>query len=241
MRALGTGATAIAIAFLTIIATLPWPRTGPVSALAWQDAPPSPVEIGAGPIRERAFALVGRAVYADDSAQVFGYLTGVIGLDPALLFTDALPSPQTARFTYAGDIPLASRGNRGDVIAFAGEGGITIYFDEDAGATWDDPASFAAGEPVAELSLTLRDTLQRQAPAVGVVVGDERFRQETAGEFVIGGETYRFGQSGIEGRLRTVGALVESGGGAGLVVGLTGSGSVSAREAIPVIPGESGA
>lgn len=240
MRALGTGATAIAIAFLTIIAALPWLGTGAVSALARQDAPASPVEIGAGPIRERAFALVGRTVYADDSAQVFGYLTDVIGLDPALLFTDALASPRTARFTYAGDIPLASRGNRGDVTAFAGDGAITIYYDEDAGAVWDDPASFAAGEPVAELSLTLRNTLQRQAPAVGVVVGDERYRQETAGGLVIGGETYRFGQSGIEGRLRTVGALVESGGG-GLVVGLTGSGSVSAREASPVIPGESGA
>ena len=239
MWAPGTGAKAIAIAILSIVVALPWLGIVAQPALARQDA--APIEIGAGPIREQAFSLVGRTLYADDSVQLFGYLTDVIGLDPALLFADAAPSPQTARFTYAGDIPLASRSNRGDVTAFAGEGTVTIFYDEDAGAAWDDPGSFADGEPVAEMSLSLRDTLQRQAPAVGVVVGDERYLQETAGEFVIGGETYRFGQIGIEGRLRTVGALVDSGEAPGVVVGLTGAGSVSAREATPVIAGESGA
>ena len=241
MRGAGTGAGAIVIALLSVTAALTWFGAGPLPALARQDAPSAPIEIGAGPIREQAFALVGRTVYAADSAQVFGYLIDVIGLDPALLFTEPLASVQTARFTYAGDIPLASRSNRGDVTSFAGEGTVTIFYDEDGGAAWDDPGSFAGGAPVAELSLSLRDTLQRQAPAVGVVVGDERYRHETAVELVIGGETYRFGQTGIEGRLRTVGALIESDDGPELLVGLTGAGSVSAREAIPVIPGESGA
>jgi hypothetical protein len=211
----------------------------PVSAR--QDAPPAPIEIGAGPVRERAFALVGRTVYSEDSVQVYGYLTAVIGLDPALLFTDASTAPQTARFTYAGEMPIASRQNRGDVTQFAGEGTITIFHDEAAGAVWDDPGSFADGAPVAELAVQLHDTVQRQAPAVGVVVGDATFRQESTGELVIAGETYRFGQDGIEGRLRTVGALIESADAPGMVVGLTGSGSVSAREAIPVIPGATGA
>jgi hypothetical protein len=227
---------AIAIVLLTTVAAVPLFDAGLQPALAWQDA--APIEIGAGPTREQAFSLVGRAVYAEDSVQVFGYLTDVIGLDPALLFADAVPSPQTARFTYASAIPLASRGTRGDVTVYSGEGTVSIFYDEEAGAAWDDPGSFADGEPVAELSLTLRDTLQRQAPVGGGGVGNGRYRQDAAGEFVIGGETYRFGQSGIEGRLRTVGALVE---GDGLVVGLTGSGSVSAREAVPVIAGASGA
>jgi hypothetical protein len=209
-------------------------------AVARQDAASVPIEIGAGPVREQAFALVGRTIYEDDTARVFGYLTDIIGLDTALLFTDALPAAQTARFTYAGEIPLSSRTNRGDVTHFAGEGTVTIFYDEDAGAAWDDPGSFADGEPVSELSLFLRDTLQRQAPAIGVVVGDEQYRQETAGELVIAGGTYRFGQIGLEGRLRSVGALIASEDGPGVIVGLTGSGSVSAREAIPVIPGASG-
>lgn len=218
------------------------PATRP--ALGRQDAASPPIVVGAGPVRERAFALTGRTVYDGESARAYGYLTEVIGLDPALLFVDAPPSVRTARFTYAGDIALAARDIRGDTTSFAGEGTVTVYYDETAGAAWDDPASFAAGEPVAELSLVWRDTLQRQAPTVGVVVGDARYRQETAGEFVAdvaSGETYRFGQSGIDGRLRTVGALIGSEGEPGLAVGLTGAGSVAARETIPVIPGESGA
>ena len=241
MRVRGTGARArLAALALTIGITTSF-GIGEVPLAARQEPAPAPIEVGAGPVREQAFALVGRTVYADDSARVFGYLTDVIGLDPALVFTDALPTAQTARFTYAGDIPLASRSSRGDVTELAGAGTITIFYDEDAGADWDDPESFADGEPVAELSLDLRDTVQRQAPAVGVVVGDARYRQESAGELVIAGERYRFGQTGIEGRLRTVGALIGSADEPGLSVGLSGSGSVAARETIPVIPGETGA
>jgi hypothetical protein len=238
MRARGIGARArLAALALTIGMTASF-ATEATPLAAWQDAAPAPIEVGAGPVREQAFALVGRSVYAGDSVQMFGYLTDVIGLEPAQVFTDALPSVQTARFTYVGEIPLTSSGSRGDVTEFAGEGTITIFYDEDAGAGWDDPGSFADGEPVAEFSLSLRDTLQLQAPAVGVVVGDERYRQEVAGEIVIGGEPYRFGQAGIEGRLRTVGALIGSADEPGLIVGLTGSGSVTARETIPVSPGE---
>ena len=237
IRARGTGAGTRLMVLALVFGAAGWFTADAALVAARQEGAPAPVEVGAGPVREQAFALVGRTVYEDDSARVFGYLTDVIGLDPALLFTAAPPSAQTAHLTYAGDIPL-SRSNRGDVTLFAGEGTVTIFFDQDGGAGWDDPGSFAAGEPVAELSLRLRDALQRQAPAVGVVVGDEQFRQESAGEFVIGGETYRFGQSGIEGRLRTVGAVIGAEGSPALVVGLAGAGSVTAREAIPVIAGE---
>jgi hypothetical protein len=241
MRARGTGVKARLAALVLTIGIAVAGATPIMSLAARQEAGSAPVEIGAGPVREQAFALVGRTVYGDESARVFGYLTDIIGLDPALVSTDALPTVQTARVTYAGDIPLESRSSRGDVTEIAGAGTITIFYDEDAGADWDDPESFADGEPLAELSLDLRDTLQRQAPAVGVVVGDARYRQESAGELVIADESYRFGQTGIEGRLRTVGALIGGTDEPELIVGLSGSGSVTARETIPVIPGETGA
>ncbi len=241
MWARGTGAIARLAALALAIGLTSFVGVEAAPLTARQEAGSAPVEIGAGPVREQAFALVGRTVHGDESAQMFGYLSDIIGLDPALGFTDALPTVQTARFTYAGEIPLSARDNRGDVTQFAGAGTITIFYDEDGGADWDDPGSFADGEPVAELSLELRDTLQRQAPAVGVVVGDARYGQESAGELVIAGESYRFGQTGIEGRLRTVGALLGSADEPGLIVGLTGSGSVTARETIPVLPGETGA
>ncbi|MGH2615793.1 MAG: hypothetical protein ACRDJC_11175 [Thermomicrobiales bacterium] len=206
-------------------------------AAARQEDPLAPPEIGAGPVRERSLAFVGRTVYADGSAALYGYFTAVIGLDSALLFTDASPSAETARFTYVGDVSLSSSVNRGDVTMFDGDGTMRIYFDDDAGASWDDPGSFADGEPVAEFEIRMHDTLQRQAPGVGVVVGDSRLGQSAAAELDFDGKRFRFGQSGIEGRLRYVGALVNGGANAqasNLVASLTGSVAVVAREAIPV-------
>ncbi len=230
------------LAMLTIILVL-WPASAstPGPALARQDAPLTAVEIGAGPVRETALTLVGRTTYSADSATMVGYLTSVIGLDPALLITDDPPSVQTARFTYVGEVPLSSTANRGDVTAFAGDGVLRIYFDDDddAGAAWNDPDSFADGQLVAEFSMVLRDTLQRQAPGVGVVVGDERLQQVVAGELTIDGAPYRFGQDGIDARLRSVGALIggeteQDQGAPALAVSLKGSLSVIARETVPV-------
>jgi hypothetical protein len=188
-------------------------------------------------VREQSLALVGRTVYGDDSVQLFGYLTAVIGLDTALLSTDASPSVQTARFTYAGDASLSSSANRGDVTMFDGDGTLQIYFDSDGGASWNDPGSFADGEPVAEFEIRLLDTLQRQAPGIGVVVGDARLQQRLAEEFDVDGERFRFGQNGIEGRLRSVGALMSGEPNAqssDLVASLTGTVAVVARDTTPV-------
>ena len=207
-------------------------------AVARQDAPPPPVEVGAGPVRERSLGVTGRNVYGPDSVQVFGYLSSIIGLDPSQVFTDATHSERSARFTYAGAVSISSRIDRGDVTTFAGDGVMQIYLD-DAGASWDDPGSFGDGLPLAEFSIHLRDTLHRQAPGVGVLVGDGQLTQMTAAEFSLDGARYRFGNVGIEQRLRSVGALV--GGAAAppvLAVSLTGSASVTVREAIPVDVGQ---
>ena len=56
------------------------------------------------------------------------------------------------------------------------------------------------------MSIRLLDTLHRQAPGVGVLVGDGQLTQETAAEFSLDGERYRFGAVGIAQRLRYVGS-----------------------------------
>src|SRR5215216_4972139 len=131
-------------------------------SLARQEGDVAPVEVGAGPIRERSLGFTGRNVYSGESVELFGYLTAVVGIERSLLFTDAdaAPSPQTARFTYAGSVTTASRTDRADVTTFAGDGVLRIYLqvhDAAGGASWDDPGSFAAGEPVAEYSIHLLD------------------------------------------------------------------------------------
>ncbi|MBA2598497.1 MAG: hypothetical protein H0V00_17890 [Chloroflexia bacterium] len=236
------GAGRVARLVTMTVALAIWSASGATLGMARQDAPTPPVAVGAGPVRERSLALVGRTVYGADAATMFGYLTAAIGLDPALLFTASPPSVQSARLTYVAEVALSSSANRGDVTAFAGDGVLRIYVDDDAGAAWDDPASFASGQLVAEFSLLLRDTMQRQAPGVGVVIGDERLAQLMAGEFTLDGVPYRFGQDGIEMRLRSAGALTgggEDGPAPDLTVDLTGSVSVIARETVPVSMGGS--
>src|SRR5829696_4449331 len=235
------GIGAVAPLFALVILLPFWLLTSATLSLARQGDDLAPVEVAAGPVREQSLGFTGRNVYSGESVELFGYLTDVIGLEHSLLFTDAdaAPSPQTARFTYAGSVTIASRADRADVTTFAGDGVLRIYLQvHDAaagGASWDDPGSFAAGELVAEYSIHLLDTLQRQAPGVGVLVGDGELTQEIAAEFSLDGERYRFGVVGIAQRLRYVGS--ELGGNASpgiLAVGLTGSASVLGREVIAI-------
>ncbi|MDF2760157.1 MAG: hypothetical protein K0S99_2791 [Thermomicrobiales bacterium] len=237
----GTVAPLLAVA-LAIVLPL-WLVTSSATSLARQEDDAAPVEAGAGPIREQSLGFTGRNVYSDESVELFGYLTAVIGLERSLLFTDAAPSLATARFTYAGSVAIASRTDRADVTTSDGEGVLRIYLhlSDAAGASWDDPASFAGGEPVAEYSIRLLDTLQRQAPGVGVLVGDGQLTQESAAEFSLDGERYRFGAAGIVQRLRYVGSPLGGTSPGVLAVVLTGSSSVLAREAIAVNVGAAAA
>jgi hypothetical protein len=237
-RVPGIGTIAPLVALMIVLPL--WFVTPAAHSLARQEDDAAPIEVGAGPIREQSLGFVGRNVYSGDSVELFGYLTRVIGLERDLLFTAAdaaaRPALETARFTYAGSVVIASRNDRADVTTTSGDGVLRIYLQENdaAGATWDDPRSFAGGEPVAEYSFRLLDTLQRQAPDVGVLVGDGQLNQETAAEFSLDGQPYRFGAVGIAQRLRYVGSPLGGASSGMLAVGLSGSTSVIAREAIAV-------
>ena len=103
----------VAAPLLALAIALPlWLVASVPRSLARQDDDLAPVEIGAGPVREQSLGFTGRNVYSRESVALFGYLTAVIGLERTLLFTDAdaaaRPSPQTARFTYAGNVTIAS-------------------------------------------------------------------------------------------------------------------------------------
>src|SRR5688500_5305655 len=85
------------------------------------------VEVGAGPLRERALAFVGRHEYQVDAVTLYGYFSTVTGLEPALTFTDPdARSEATARFTYAGDASLSTPLGDDGVTTVAGTGTLTI-------------------------------------------------------------------------------------------------------------------
>src|SRR5215212_11706953 len=113
-RVPGIGTVAPLVA-LTIVLPL-WFVTSAAHSLARQEDDVAPIEVAAGPIRERSLGFTGRNVYSGESVELFGYLTAVIGLERDLLFTTAdvaaRPSLETAHFTYAGSIPNATRSER---------------------------------------------------------------------------------------------------------------------------------
>jgi hypothetical protein len=230
-RSSGAGKWRLPIAFIVAIAVCA--TSSSALAILLQEEPP-PVEVGAGPIREPAWDLVGRAIYSSETVTLFGYFTALKGLNSSQLFTEDTRSEATARYTYAGEIALTDRADRGDVTSLRGEGVIRVFLDDEAGASWDDPASFMAGQPLAAFDVLLVETIHRQGPGTGLVIGDSDTSQIAAEQFTIGDQLYRFGDVGIGQRLRTVGAIIASADASSFTVGLTGGAAVNERPWTPV-------
>jgi hypothetical protein len=208
-----------------------WPAGAAPQSLRAQ-ADTTVVEVASGPLGEPTLGLVGRNEYSGDTITLYGYVSAVADLNQADLFTGA-PSVATARFTYAGDVAVASSTRRADTTSRDGTGTVRIYLHPDGGANWSDVTTFSAGQEVAEYAFDLRETLQRQAQGSGVAVGDGKLTQNTANEFELGADRFRFGVSNIEQRLRYVGVLMPGAQGTqSLTVNLTGSVKVTRREAV---------
>lgn len=222
--------------FVTLVAFLIVPLAVPAAA---QEA--APLEVASGPLSERAIGLVGRTVQTPDQLQLFGYLGQISGLASQDLFVDDTIQVATARLTFSADVALQPATNRADTTTYAGEGALRVYLAADGGATWDDPASFSAGELLAEYDLTLRETLQRQAAQVGVLVGDGVLTQTTANSVTLDGTTYRFGTEGLVQRLRYTGALTPDTAGSTLATVINGYAEVTSREVIIVRMGQTSA
>ncbi len=221
--------TALFIAFFVALAVL---GAGVVPAVdAYQDADDPAIEVGSGPVGEPSLSLVGRSDYGPEAIQLYGFLNGVTGIGGALLYGDAPAGASATRFTFFAEIGNVASESRADITTFSGEGTLQIFLNEtgEIGASWDDPASFAAGDPIATFAITLHDSLQRQAPGVGVIVGDETLAQTEAPEFTLDGTSYRLGQVGIGQRLRFVGVLA-SGDGGSFTVSLSGATTVTDRD-----------
>jgi hypothetical protein len=217
-----------------------WPGAATSRVLRFQEEP-AVVEVASGPLGEPTLGLVGRASSNQDTVTFVGYLSAVTNLDAPDLFVADEHSLETARFTFTADVSVSASSNRADTTTTDGAGELRIYLDEDGGAAWDDPDSFAAGQQVAQYSLDLRQTLQRQAPGVGVAVGDGQMVQIEADPFQIGEESFRFGLANIVQRMRYVGSLLPSaGGGQSPTIGFTGTVSVLQREAILAQVGDPG-
>lgn len=206
---------------------------------AAQDA--APLEVASGPLSERTLVLVGRTGQTPDQLQFFGYVSHASGLTPQDLFASDSPQVDTARVTFSAEVALQPASNRADTSSFAGEGTLRVYLAPDGGAAWSDPASFSAGEPLAEYDLALNETLQRQAAQVGVLVGDGILTQTTANTFALGEGSFRFGTDGLVQRLRFTGALTPDTAGTTLTAVVNGHVEVTSRAVTIVRMGQTSA
>lgn len=222
----------IAVLLATCIVLL---TLAPATMAAAQEA--TPLVVASGPLSERTLTLVGRTVQSTEQLEFFGYVNGAAGLATADLFTDGPDLAGSARLTFSADVTLEPVTNRADTSSFAGAGTLRIYL-ADGGASWENPASFSSGEMLAEYDLELRETLQRQAAQVGVLVGDGALTQSVANAFTLGDTSYVFGVEGLGQRLRYTGALTPDTAGTSLAAVVSGHVDVTDRDVTVVRLGQ---
>lgn len=164
-------------------------------------------QVGIGSTHQNAFEFIGRIDQNDLDFSGFGYLTYIKGFGIDDIFTDSLlQSEDTARFTYVATATLTSRAILTEVFVINAEGYMTIYFDETPyGRSFDNPASFASGVPIATTSMRYHDILLVQSPNRGLASGVTELTQLGASAFNLSGQDYQFGKPNQFYRLTSIG------------------------------------
>src|SRR5262249_1848034 len=115
-----------------------------------------------------AFEFLGRSDQDGPQVTHYGYLTHVFGLADELLFADPdRRTEATARLTFVAVTSLDSRHEHGNIITTSAPGEMTVFFNENPQGNFDDPASFAAGRPIATYATRYHNVLNVQAPNQG--------------------------------------------------------------------------
>jgi subtilisin family serine protease len=170
----------------------------------------SPTEVGIAPPGQNALELIGQINQSGFNLTAYGYVTDANGLDSNLLFAEGtnamLRSEQTARLTYYGTGIGISRAVHENIFASVVTATLTFYWnDVPAEFTFDDPASFEQGTPVATLTLRLHSLLNVQEPNVGVLSTVADASQDSAEVFMINGQSYQLGHPGLTERFTLFG------------------------------------
>lgn len=167
----------------------------------------APPQVGVGTSGRNAFEFIGRIDQDDVDFNGYGYLTYIRDLTNAEIYSDPVnPSESTARFTYAATATLTSRAVLTEVFALDSQGTITFYFTQNPPTrSFDNPASFASGTPIATASIRFQDILLVQSPNKGLATGVSEMTQLDATAFTLNGQSYQFGQPNSIYRLSSVG------------------------------------
>lgn len=162
---------------------------------------------GGGGHADNALEFSGRIDQIGAKFKGYGFVTRIDGVEPSAL-TESGGSEITeknARVTFVFDADLTSRAIVGNSFSVGTEGTVTFHLDDQPGASFDDPDSFAAGEKVASGTLRVTDVVTVYAPNSGIATATGSMELEDASSFDLGGESVSIGDSGDEYRLTLTG------------------------------------
>jgi hypothetical protein len=184
---------------LAIVVFLRTPMAAPAQAVN---------EVGVAAAGRNAIEFTGHIDQEGTHFTAYGYLTHIAGITTTLLYTDNNPltsTAATARFTFSGTAELTSRSVVSNVFTIIAEGNLTYYFNENGGADFADPASFAEGIPIAAGDIRIQNILTVIGPNVGMTNGNIAFDQNSTAPFTLEGNQYRLGRNGLQERLEFTG------------------------------------
>jgi hypothetical protein len=167
--------------------------------------------------------FVGRAEQNFLSISIFGYVTHVVGLDDASLFTTTNPllrSETNARISFTATttvnqaFQVLPRPAVSSLFDTDSTGTLTFYFTESpSGRTFADPSSFGTGAAIATYDLRFQDVVAALVgvdPNRGVVDSNGQLCQQTATPFRLAGDTHRLGHPGAQQNVFTHGWTVRT-------------------------------
>jgi hypothetical protein len=159
------------------------------------------------PDGQTAFEILGRSDQDGPHVTHYGYLTHIFGLTDELLFADAnVRSEATARFTFLGVTTLDSRHQHENIITTSAPGELTLFLNQNPGADFNNPSSFAGGRAIASYSTRYYNVLNVQAPNQGITAASVELTQLNSSAFVLGNRRLRLGQPGLRARLTANGS-----------------------------------
>ena len=155
---------------------------------------------------ENAYESLGRSDQDGPVLRHYGYLTHIFGSPDAALFSDPTTRTEaTARFTFVATTTWDARHEFGNIIVTSAPGTVTIFFNEAPSADFDNPESFASGQPIATFSVRYYNVLNVQAPGQGnsSLVAD--LIQQSTNSFTLNGRLLRLGRRGLQERIQASG------------------------------------
>jgi hypothetical protein len=186
------------------------PRAAPIKTPA--AAQRTPIVVGVPATGQNAFEIAARVLQNNTAFETYGYLTRISGLPYAVLFSNTDPISHTdavARFTFLGTANMTARTVISDVTTIHSVdavGQLDFYYNAAPKTDFGDPRSFARGVHIATIAVTYHNTLNIQAPGMGLASSVADVTQMRVATFSIGGKSYRLGRRGLLEHLTATGA-----------------------------------